>query len=129
MNRDKLKELYQIYDLNEDHFFKHQHYTIITRGGIEKIQGMEQIEINYEVLECSPNYAAVKAWAIKGTLTIQTLASAVKGSSYKDGNTTSWYVLEIAEKRAMSRLVLKYLDLYKLGFFAEDESEAFKKES
>jgi len=127
MNREKLAELYKVYELNEEHFFKHQHYTIITRAGIEKIQGIEQIDINYEVLECSPNYAAVKSWSMRGQQSIQTLASATKGATYKDGNTTSWYVLEIAEKRAMSRLVLKYLDLYKLGFFAEDESEDFKK--
>lgn len=127
-NREKLAELYKTYDLNKDHFFKHQHYTIVTRAGIEKIQAIEGIEISYQAVECTPNYAAVKAWCIKGAKTLETFGSALKGPSYKDGNTQSWYVLEMAEKRAMSRLVLKYLDLYKEGFFAEDESEGFKKD-
>ena len=55
-----LKELYEQYDLNPDHFFKHQHYTIVTRAGIEKIQAVEKIEISYEVIECTANFAALK---------------------------------------------------------------------
>ena len=127
MDREKLTELYRKYDLTENDFFKHQHYTIVTRSGIEKIQATEQIVIDYEVIECTPNFAAVKARCNKGGGNIETFASALKGGSYKDGNTQSWYVLELAEKRAFSRIVLRYIDLYKEGFFAEDESEDFKK--
>ena len=86
------------------------------------------IEIEYEVIECTPNFAAVKAYCVENMKKISTFASALKGGSYKDGNTQSWYVLELAEKRAMSRIVLRYIGLYKLGFFAEDESEEFRKE-
>ena len=32
-------------------FFKHQHYTIVTRAGIEKIQQAENIRITYEIVE------------------------------------------------------------------------------
>ena len=39
----------------------------------------------------------------------------------------SWYVLEMAEKRAMSRAVLKMTGFYELGVFSEDESEEFKR--
>ena len=126
-HREKLAELYRHYDLTADDFFKHQHYTIVTRQGIEKIQGVEGVEVEFEVIECTPNFAAVKAYCVKDMKKISTFASALKGSSYKDGNTQSWHVLELAEKRALSRIVLKYIDLYKEGFFAEDESEAFKK--
>ena len=58
---------------------------------------------------------------------IQTFGSALKGNSFKDGNTNTWYVMEMAEKRAMSRAVLKLAGLYSLGVFGEDESESFKK--
>ncbi len=126
MKTEKLKELYEKYGLTKDDFFKHNHYTIITRGGIEKIQAIEGISISYEVIECTPNFAALKATAFLGAMKIETFASATKGESYKDGNTTSWYVLEIAEKRALSRTVLRYIDLYKEGFFAEEESEEKK---
>jgi hypothetical protein len=33
----------------------------------------------------------------------------------------------MAEKRAMSRAVLKLTGFYELGIFGEDESESFKK--
>ena len=127
MNRDKLKELYEKYNLDKSDFFKHQHYTIITRQGIDKIQALEQMVVNYEVIRCEPNYAVFKATATKGNATIETFGSALKGENYKDGNTNSWYVAEMAEKRAMSRAVLKISGFYELGVFGEDESESFKK--
>ena len=35
MNKEKLRELYNKYNLDKEDFFKHQHYTIITRQGIQ----------------------------------------------------------------------------------------------
>ena len=127
MNRDKLKELYNKYNLSKNDFFKHQHYTIITRQGIDKIQALEQMTVNYEVIKCEPNFAVFKALAEKEGKRIETFGSALKGDSYKDGNCTSWYVVEMAEKRAMSRAVLKLTGFYELGVFGEDESDSFKK--
>ena len=43
------------------------------------------------------------------------------------GNCNTWYVAEMAEKRALSRAVLKLTGFYELGVFGEDESEDFKK--
>ena len=87
MNKEKLTELYHKYELSKDDFFKHQHYTIITRQGIDKIQAREQIQIDCQ----------------------------------------SWYVAEMAEKRAMSRAVLKLTGFYELGVMGQDESDSFKK--
>ena len=127
MNKDKLMELYKKYNLTKDDFFKHQHYTIVTRQGVDKIQAMEKIFINYEVIKCETNFAVFKATASKGGSNIETFGSALKGASYSDGNTNSWYVAEMAEKRAMSRAVLKLTGFYELGVFGEDESEDFEK--
>ena len=127
MNRDKLVELYKKYNLTADDVFKHQHYVIITRTGIDKIQGIEQIDINYEVIKCEPSFAVMKANAQKENKKIQTFGSALKGVNFKDGNCNSWYVAEMAEKRAMSRAVLKLTGFYELGVFGEDESDSFKK--
>jgi len=123
MNREKIAELYKKYDLTKEDVFKHQHYLIITRSGIEKIQATEKIDVNYDVVRCETNFAAVKAYNDK----LQTFGSALKGASFKDGNTNSYYVLEMAEKRALSRLVLKQTGFYELGVFGEDESEDFKR--
>ena len=127
MDRNKLVELYKKYDLTADDVFKHQHYVIITRTGIDKIQAVEQIAIDYEVIRCEPNYAVFKAIANKEGKAIQTFGSALKGEGYKDGNCNSWYVAEMAAEGAMSRAVLKLTGFYELGVFGEDESESFKK--
>ena len=86
MNKEKLTELYKKYNLTKDDFFKHQHYTIITRQGIDKIQALEQMSVNYEVIRCEPNYAVFKALAQKDGKSIETFGSALKGENYKDGN-------------------------------------------
>ena len=65
MNKEKLKQLYDKYNLTKEDFFKHQHYTIITRQGIDKIQAIEQMRINYEVIRCEPKFAVFKAIATK----------------------------------------------------------------
>ena len=127
MNREKLIELYKHYELTSSDIFKHQHFTIITRSGIDKIQAKEKIFIDYEVIKCETNFAVVKANASKDGAKIQTFGSALKGDSFKDSNTNSWYVMEMAEKRSMSRAVLKLTGFYELGVFGEDESEDFKR--
>lgn len=127
MNRDKLLGLYKKYDLTADDVFKHQHYVIITRQGIDKIQAIEKININYEVIQCTPNFSVMRATATKEDARVETFGSALKGDNYKDGNCNSWYVAEMAEKRAMSRAVLKLTGFYELGVFGEDEADNFKK--
>jgi len=130
MDRNKLVELYKKYELEKQDVFKHQHYVIITRQGIEKIAAKENITINYEVVKCEPKFAVMKATAYiatKPNAMIETFGSALKGDNYKDGNCNSWYVAEMAEKRALSRAVLKLTGFYELGVFGEDESDDFKK--
>lgn len=127
MKTELIKKIYNKYNLERSDVFRHQHYIIITRSGIEKIIDIENIFIRYDVLKLEPRYAGVKAIAIKGEKTLETLGSAYKGETFKDGNTNSWYVLEMAQKRAMARATLEITGMYKLGFKAEDESEDFKK--
>jgi len=129
MNKEKLTVLYKKYDLTKDDVYKHQHYLIITRSGIDKIQANENISIDYEVINCEKDFCVVKANAEINDVKIQTFGSALKGTDFKSGNTNTWYVMEMAEKRAMSRAVLKLTGFYSLGVFGEDESEDFKKPS
>ncbi|MAN60469.1 MAG: hypothetical protein CMI60_00850 [Parvibaculum sp.] len=127
--KETLRRLFTANNLVKEDVYKHQHYTIITRAGIDKIQANTSISIKYDVVECSPNFCVVKATATStdGSKVIETFGSALKGEGFKDGNCNTWYVMEMAEKRAMSRAVLKLAGFYELGIFGEDESEDFKK--
>tara|TARA_R110000803_G_scaffold76454_1_gene141067 strand:+ start:11207 stop:11620 length:414 start_codon:yes stop_codon:yes gene_type:complete len=136
MQRDKIAELYKKYELSSTDVFKHKHYLIITRQGIDKIQAKEKMCISYKAITTTPEYCVVQAFAEKGEAKIETFGSAKYGGKKQDidtkkwvevGNTTTWYVMEMAEKRAMSRAVLKLTGFYELGVFGEDESEDFKK--
>jgi len=147
MEREEIKAMYEKYDLQPKDVFKHQHYIIITRSGIEKIQAKEGINIEYEVVRSEPNFASVKAKAtifkfLEESSSLikegecETFGSALYGKKKQDpetkkwidtGTTGTWYVLEMAEKRAMSRAVLKITGLYEMGVFGQDESEDFKR--
>jgi len=122
-NSEMLNELYKKYDLTKDDYFKHKHYTIITRGGIDKIQAKENIDISYDLVHISEKCenVVIKARATLGDTKIESYGE----SSPK--NTTNSYPVAMAEKRAMSRVVLKIAGFYKLGAFGEDEAEDFKK--
>ncbi len=127
-SREKMNKLFKDNGLVAEDVFKHKHFTIITRAGIDKIQAINNIEIQYNVIECKPNFAVVQAMARIGEDNIiQTFGSALKGEGYNDGNCNSWYVMEMAEKRAMSRAVLKLAGFYSLGMMGEDESDDFKR--
>jgi len=129
MNTEKIKEMFYKYKLVKDtDVFKHQHFVILTRSGIEKVQAQEEIEVKFEVVKCENNFAGVKAIATKGDKTIETYGSALKGEGFKDGNCNTWYVLEMAEKRALARSILKLLNLYEINVKSEDEAESFKKQ-
>jgi len=118
---EMLRELYKKYNLNQEDTFKSpQGWTIITRSGIDKIQATSAINIDYDVVEYTPGEsAAVKAVGQYGDQIITTFGEA------SPKNCRQSYVLAMAEKRAMSRIVLKLTGFYSLGVFGQDESEDF----
>lgn len=118
---EMLNTLYQKYGLTkEDVFRSPQGWTIITRSGIDKIQAESNIDIDYDLVEYVPAVsAAVKATGTLGDKRIQTFGEA------NPKNCRNAYTLAMAEKRAMSRIVLKLSGFYALGVFGEDEAEDF----
>ena len=128
MEVEKIKEMYVKYSLNKSDVYKHQHYVILTRSGIEKVMALEQIDITYEVIKCEPNFAVIKATATGRYDSVQSYGSATKGK-HPDGNVSHAYLVEMSEKRAKARAVLKLCGAYKHGVYSEDESEEFKQES
>tara|TARA_R110002020_G_scaffold115102_1_gene264715 strand:- start:3268 stop:3639 length:372 start_codon:yes stop_codon:yes gene_type:complete len=123
MDAAKLNELYVKNGLTKEDVFKHKFYTIISRGGIDKIQANNDIKIHYDLIHNSPDNKCIiiKATATAGDKTIQTFGEAAPT------NTSNGYPVAMAEKRAMSRAVLKLTGFYELGHFGEDEADDFKR--
>jgi len=128
-NADMLNELYKQYGLvKKDHIFVHpaNHYTIITRAGIDKIQAEANISIDYEVMEsfCSQDHTTflIKATGTMGDVSLTTFGEVTPK------NNINKYPVAMAEKRAMSRVVLKLAGLYAYNVFGEDEATQFGSE-
>ena len=124
-----LKELFVANGLvkEEDTFdlkFGNRKATIITRSGIEKIQYHNDIEVKYYVESIvPPDFVVMKAIARKGDVVMESFGEA------SANNTKQSYPVAMAEKRALSRVVLKIAGFYKYGVFGEDESEDFKRKA
>ena len=120
---EQLNALYKKYNLKSDDYFKHKFYTIITRSGIDKIQAAAGIEINYKLQfnSADTKHIIIQAFAKMDDVTIETFGEA------SPSNTSNSYPVAMAEKRAMSRAVLKLTGFYSLQVFAEDEADEFKR--
>lgn len=120
--QDRLRELYKKYGLTREDTFTNpsQGWTIITRAGIDKIQAAADIDIEYDVISCDLQNIIIKAKAKMGDKKIETFGEAAPK------NTRNGYPVAIAEKRAMSRAVLKLSGFYALGIMSEEESDDFK---
>ncbi len=121
--KEILRRLFIENNLVQEDVFKHQHYTIITRAGIDKIQAAQNITIDFDLVNLSNDHShcLIKATATMGDKTIQTFGEAAPK------NNKNAYVVSMAEKRAMSRAVLKLAGFYQHGVFSEDEADDFKR--
>lgn len=124
-DRAALKKYMDRYELTGDHFFKHNHYTIITRAGVDKIQAKAGISVDYEHIpeQCSKDH---KYFLIKATGTLGEVSLSSYGEVSPENNKNA-YPIAMAEKRAMARVVLKLAGLYADNIFSEDEADDFKK--
>ena len=117
-NKDMLVKLYKKYNLTPKDIFKSPlGFTIINRSGIDKIQAVAQIEINYSLEKISNDnkFVVIKATGHTKDKFIETYGES------SPQNTRNQYPVAMAEKRAMSRCVLKLTGFYELGVYGEDE--------
>ena len=122
-----LNELYKDNGLvkREDTYelsFGKRSVNIITRTGIETIQYHNNITVTFDVESINPEFVVVKATAKKGDVSVESYGEA------SPQNTQQKYPVAMAEKRALSRVILKITGFYKYGVFGEDESDDFKQE-
>ena len=137
MNRDKLKEIYTKYNLDKDDVFilkfRGKDKPIITRSGVEKIQNQLNIQVNFKLEKISDDFKSciILAHGVimkehpenKGQLLPGRMAQSY--GEVSPANNTNNFVVCMAEKRALARVVLKMANL--TGVYSEDESEDFIK--
>ena len=121
--KETLRTIFEKFDLTKDDIFTHNHFVIITRTGIEKIQANLNIHVEYEEILVSIDEVVIKAKAtylhrVEDIVTEHEIYTYGEASPKNCKNAYFWAT---AEKRALSRAVLKCVGLYKLGVFGEDE--------
>ena len=112
-------------NINEDIFRKAirgKEMAFIKRSGIEKIQFTNDIRVKYEVIVMQPDYVVVKAIATKGDMVVESFGEATPENT----NQKPPYYSAMAEKRGLSRVVLKMVGAYKYNVYGEDEADDFK---
>lgn len=115
--RKEMRKLFEENGLAPDDVFTHKHFIIITRSGIEKIQANKQITVTFDEVRMERDFVVLKATARMedNALTVQTY-----GEAGPENCKNTYYVMT-AEKRALSRAVLKLVGLYEHGVYSEDE--------
>ncbi len=125
---ETLKQLFEDNGLNKEDVFVMElggrKIPIIKREGIEKIQAKNQISVAFELLKCSDDHThcVVKAIGTQGSLKIESFGEA-SATNLKGGGKA--YPIAMAEKRALSRVVLKMCGFYAQGVYGQDEAEEF----
>lgn len=122
--KKRFRELTDRYELNKDDFwFSPQGWAIISRRGIEKIQTQMGLTIHYEIephMSCiEKNLVCIKAIAQNENVYIETYGESNPNNT-KGG--AKGYPIAMAEKRALSRAVLKASEFYQLQVMGEDEA-------
>ena len=112
---EKLNLLYKDNSLDkEDVFSDKRGFSIIKRSGIEKIQANNNIQVEFEHISWSMDNCVIKAISyIDGEKKMETYASATKE------NCIQKFRIEIAEKRALARIIIKTMNL--TDTYGEDE--------
>lgn len=119
--KTKLQQTKAIFDQNgltNEDIFNHKHFLIITRSGIEKIMARNDIKVEYDVVKMERDFVVIKAFATKGKDNLQWVET--YGEAGPENCRNAYYVAT-AEKRAMSRAVLKLMGLYMHSVLGEDE--------
>jgi hypothetical protein len=112
--KERLNELYKNNSLNKEDVYTMTHKnkdgsikktTIITRSGIEKIQYINKIDVVFEVISKEVGNIIIKAYSKKGDLKMETYGTASKLNCFQK------FPVEIAEKRALARVIIKTMHL------------------
>lgn len=123
-----LEDYIKKYELQEEQHYYHTQSgkTLLTRRGIDHLIYHNDIQVELEVVDALSDKQL--ACVIKATATMVNSGSSNirKCESFGSVNPNNNknvqdYPVELCEKRAVSRAVLKVLGLYSLGVYSEDE--------
>jgi len=123
---EALKRLFLAHNLVKEDVYKDKRgFVIITRTGIDKIVSSMNIQVVYEPITMTQEWVVIRATASIRTGTgEQDFRNMMSFGEASDDNLMGGgkkFPVAMAEKRAMSRVVLKIAGFYEQGVFGQDE--------
>tara|TARA_Y100001973_G_C5196332_1_gene334507 strand:- start:2108 stop:2485 length:378 start_codon:yes stop_codon:yes gene_type:complete len=120
MTKKELTKIYKDYNLTKEDIFQDRRgFVIITRSGIEKIQLDKNIQVEFEVICCSLDNVVIKATSYLQGQDGEWLRQMETFGSASIKNCNQNFKVEIAEKRALARVIIKTIGL--TNAYSEDE--------
>lgn len=117
---EEFKALAERYGMRGHHFHADRRgFIIVTRAGIDYLQAKLDITVDF-----LPVYAWSDAGEGRYVIQADGFMDKRRVTSYGEvsaKNNTNPYPVAMAEKRALSRVVLKLVGMYELGVMGEDE--------
>jgi hypothetical protein len=108
--------------VKEDVYKDKRGFVIITRTGIDKIVSKQNIQIAYEPVVMEKEWVVMRATAsMKVGKEARNMMSFGEASMDNLMGGGKKFPVAMAEKRAMSRVVLKIAGFYEQGVFGQDE--------
>jgi len=121
--KDALRRLFLENKIVEEDVYKDKRgFVIITRTGINKIVSKQNIQVAYEPVVMEKDWVVIRAAA---TMKVgNEVKNSMSFGEASDNNLMGGgkkFPVAMAEKRAMSRVVLKIAGFYEQGVFGQDE--------
>jgi|TARA_R100000664_G_scaffold26537_1_gene36750 hypothetical protein len=123
---ETLKRLFRENGLVKEDVYKDKRgFVIITRTGIDKIVSKKNIMVAYEPIVMQTDWVVMRATATMKTghreSDVRNMMSFGEASDSNLMGGGKKFPVAMAEKRAMSRVVLKIAGFYEQGVFGQDE--------
>ena len=123
MTKQELTKFYKLHNLLPSDVYKDKRgFVIITKSGIEKIQNQNNIKVAFDPIVCEIDNVVFKAVSMRFDSSADEFVPIIEtfGSANKE-NCRNTFKVEVAEKRALARCIIKTMQWTNMK--GEDEME------
>jgi hypothetical protein len=112
MTKKELAKIYKDYNLTKEDIYQDRRgFIILCRSGVEKIKLEKNIQVEFEVICCSLENVVIKASSYLQDQDGEWLKQMETFGSASKNNCKQHFLVEIAEKRSLARVIIKTLGM------------------
>ena len=112
MTKKELAKIYKDYNLTQEDIYQDRRgFIIFCRSGVEKIQLEKNIQVELEVICCSLENVVIKVSSYLQDKDGEWLKQIETVGSASKNNCKQHFLVEIAEKRSLARVIIKTLGM------------------